>query len=70
VGWAWQVPWLAAAALCVGVGELVESSSYIWALRWGTRRQAIMRVTRPHNATIAPDQRERAQLGGAEQQAG
>ncbi|HEX2036175.1 MAG TPA: hypothetical protein VHS99_18495 [Chloroflexota bacterium] len=38
VGWAWQVPWLFAAMLCVGAGELLESSSYLWVLRWGQRR--------------------------------
>ena len=38
VGWAWQVPWLFAASLCIGVGEFLESSYYIWALCWGQRR--------------------------------
>jgi hypothetical protein len=38
LGWAWQVPWLAAASACIGVGELLESSYYIWVLRWGQRR--------------------------------
>jgi hypothetical protein len=38
MGWAWHVPWLVAASLCVGAGELLESSAYIWVLRWGQRR--------------------------------
>ena len=38
VAWAWEVPWLIAACLCVGVGELLESSYYIGVLRWGQRR--------------------------------
>jgi len=36
-GWYWQVPGLAAAFLCIGVGELVESTFYIEMLRWGQR---------------------------------
>ena len=38
LGWVWQVPWLFAASACIGVGELLESSYYIWVLRWGQRR--------------------------------
>ena len=37
-GWYWQVPGLAAACLCIGVGELLESTFYLEMLRWGQRR--------------------------------
>jgi hypothetical protein len=42
-GAAWQteVGWLFAAAVCVGVGELLESSYYIGVLRWGQRRGSL-----------------------------
>ncbi len=33
-----QVPGLVAAGLCIGVGELLESTYYIEVLRWGQRR--------------------------------
>jgi hypothetical protein len=46
VGWAWQVPWLAAASVCIGSGELLESSYYISVLRWGQRRGLVPRPTR------------------------
>ena len=36
--WVEQVPWLLAACVCIGVGELLESSYYIGVLRWGQRR--------------------------------
>ncbi len=35
--WSWQVPGLVAACLCIGVGELLESTYYIEVLRWGQR---------------------------------
>lgn len=38
LAWAGQVPWLLAACVCIGVGELLESSYYIGVLRWGQRR--------------------------------
>ena len=38
VGWSWQVPGLFAGCLCIGVGELLESTYYIEVLRWGQRR--------------------------------
>jgi hypothetical protein len=41
VGWAGQVPWLFAAGLCIGIGELLESSYYIGVLRWGQGRALI-----------------------------
>jgi hypothetical protein len=41
VGWAADVSWLLWASVCVGVGELLESSYYIGVLRWGQRRGAI-----------------------------
>jgi hypothetical protein len=41
VAWVNQVPWLLAASICVGLGELLESSYYIGVLRWGQRRGSI-----------------------------
>jgi hypothetical protein len=38
--WSWQMPGLLAACLCIGVGELLESSFYIEVLRWGQRHRA------------------------------
>jgi len=40
-GWGWQVAWLAAASLCIGAGELLESSYYLWVLGWGVRKGLI-----------------------------
>ena len=37
VGWSWQEPGLVAGCLCIGVGELLESTYYIEVLRWGQR---------------------------------
>ena len=37
-GWYWQMPAVVAASLCIGVGELLESSFYIEMMRWGQRR--------------------------------
>ena len=39
LAWSWQVPGLVAACLCLGVGELLESTFYIEVLRWGQRRR-------------------------------
>ncbi len=39
-GWYWPVPGLVAASLCIGLGELLESTYYIEVLRWGQRRGA------------------------------
>jgi hypothetical protein len=36
-GWSWQVPGLVAGCLCIGIGELLESTYYIEVLRWGQR---------------------------------
>jgi hypothetical protein len=47
VGWAWPAPWLCAAALCVGAGELLESSSYIWVLRRSRRAVAPVDLVAP-----------------------
>ena len=41
VAWLSQVPWLLAASVCVGIGELLESSYYIGVMRWGERRGSI-----------------------------
>ena len=38
VAWVEQAPSLLAACVCIGVGELLESSYYIGVLRWGQRR--------------------------------
>ncbi len=41
--WSWRmypaagVAWLFAACVCIGLGELLESSYYIGVLRWGQR---------------------------------
>ena len=37
VGWAGQLPGVFGAALCIGIGELLESSYYIEVMRWGRR---------------------------------
>jgi hypothetical protein len=41
IGAAWgawaHIDWLLAASLCIGVGELLESSYYVVVLRWGAR---------------------------------
>jgi hypothetical protein len=39
-----QVGWLLAASVCIGIGELLESSYYIGVLHWGRRR---LRVPSP-----------------------
>ncbi len=39
-GWYWQVPGLVAASVCIGLGELLESTYYIEVLRWGQRHGA------------------------------
>jgi hypothetical protein len=41
VAWAEQVHWLLAVCVCVGIGELLESSYYIEVLRWGRRRGSL-----------------------------
>jgi len=33
-----QIGWLTAVSVCVGIGELLESSYYISVMRWGQRR--------------------------------
>jgi hypothetical protein len=38
VAWLTDLRWLLAVAVCVGIGELLESSYYIAVLRWGQRR--------------------------------
>jgi uncharacterized membrane protein len=42
LAWLTQAPWLLAAALCIALGEFLESSYYIVVLQWGERhsRQA------------------------------
>ena len=35
--WYWQAPGLLAACVCIGIGELLESTYYIEVLRWGQR---------------------------------
>jgi hypothetical protein len=41
VAWAEQVDWLLAVCICVGIGELLESSYYIAVLEWGKRRGSL-----------------------------
>ena len=41
LAWAAELPWVVAAAVCVAIGELLESSYYIGVLRWGQRRGSI-----------------------------
>jgi hypothetical protein len=41
LAWIDQVGWLLAASVCVGLGELLESSYYIGVLRWGQRRGSL-----------------------------
>jgi hypothetical protein len=38
LAWSWQAPGLLAASLCIGLGELLESTYYIEVLRWGQRQ--------------------------------
>lgn len=51
LAWAEQVPWLLAACVCIGVGELLESSYYIGVLRWGQRRR--IPTVQPSSAAIS-----------------
>ena len=37
--WSWQAPGLLAACVCIGLGELLESTYYIEVLRWGQRHR-------------------------------
>jgi len=53
-GWAWQVAWLAAASLCIGAGELLESSYYLWVLGWGERKGLIRATPGAEWATAPP----------------
>ena len=41
LAWLSGVSWLLAVSVCVGTGELLESSYYIGVLRWGQRRGSI-----------------------------
>jgi hypothetical protein len=38
LAWAEQAHWVLAAAVCVGIGEWLESSYYIGVLRWGEQQ--------------------------------
>jgi hypothetical protein len=44
VAWLNELAWVFAASVCVGVGELLESS-YIGVLRWGQRRRSIQSLS-------------------------
>ena len=44
LAWAYQLPALTAALVCVGIGELLESSYYISVLRWRDRGAASPRA--------------------------
>ncbi len=37
VAWLGHIPWLLAASVCIGLGELLETSYYIGVVRWGQR---------------------------------
>jgi hypothetical protein len=39
--WLSEVTWLLAVSVCVGIGELLESSYYIGVLRWGQRSGSV-----------------------------
>jgi len=43
LAWAYQIPALTAALVCVGIGEWLESSYYITVLRWRQRHAAVRR---------------------------
>lgn len=45
LAWTYQHPALAAALVCVGIGELLESSYYIGVLRWRERSPIGVRRT-------------------------
>ena len=45
LAWAYQFPALAAALVCIGIGELLESSYYISVLRWRQRSPTGLRRT-------------------------
>ena len=35
--WLAHVPWLFAASICIGIGELVECTYYLMVMDWGER---------------------------------
>jgi hypothetical protein len=43
--WYWQAPGLFAAAVCIGIGELLETTYYLEVLRWGQRRRVAWLVS-------------------------
>ena len=45
LAWAYQFPALTATLVCVGIGELLESSYYIGVLRWRERSATGFRRT-------------------------
>ena len=45
LAWVYQAPALTAALVCVGIGELLESSYYISVLRWRERSPIEVRRT-------------------------
>lgn len=44
LAWSHELPWVAAALLSIGVGELLESSYYLNVLAWGERRNLCRRA--------------------------
>ena len=44
LAWAYQFPALTAALVCIGIGELLESSYYISVLRWRQRQDPSPRL--------------------------
>lgn len=37
--WLASIPWLLGASVCIGIGELLESSYYLVVLDWGQRQE-------------------------------
>ena len=42
VGWLTGIPWLFAASVCIGLGELLECTYYLVVLDWGARTGRIV----------------------------
>jgi hypothetical protein len=38
IGWALHIDWLLASAICIGIGEVLETTYYIVVMRWGRAR--------------------------------
>ena len=42
VGWVADIQWLFMASLCIGLGEMIESTYYIVVIRWGQRTRRLV----------------------------